>query len=119
MNSSATIAEALLGLVVEVEGLAVGEHAVADLEDLGVGLGAVDRDGDGVDGARALVGDPLALEQRAHGLQAVALERRLLEVLLAGAAVMRSSRSRSISLKRPERKSITPSMPSRYSSLET
>ena len=73
----------LLGLVVEVERLAVGEHAVADLEDLGVGLGALDVDGDGVVGAGALVGHALALEQRAHRLQAVALERRGLVVLLA------------------------------------
>ena len=68
--------EVLLGRVVEVEGLAILEHPVADLEDLGVGLGALDRDGDGVVGARALVGDALALEQRAHRLQPVALERR-------------------------------------------
>ena len=35
----------------------------------------------------AVVGDALALEQRAHGLQPVALERRLLVVLLAGGEV--------------------------------
>ena len=78
---------ALLGLVVEVEGLAVAEHAVADLEDLRVGLGAVDGDRDRVVGAGALVGDALALEQRAHRLQPVALDRRLLVVLLAGVEV--------------------------------
>jgi hypothetical protein len=79
--------EVLLGLVVEVERLAVGEDAVAHLEDLGVGLGALGRDGDGVVGAGALVGHPLALEQRAHGLEPVALERRGLVVLLAGVPV--------------------------------
>ena len=73
----------LLGLVVEVERLAVAQHAVADLEDLGVGLGALDVDGHRVVGAGALVGHPLALQQRAHGLQPVALERRSLVVLLA------------------------------------
>ena len=76
--------DVVLALVVEVEGLAVGEHAVADLEDLRVGLRPVDRDGDRVVGARAVVGDALALEQRAHRLQPVALDRRLLVVLLAG-----------------------------------
>ena len=76
--------DVVLALVVEVEALAVGEHAVADLEDLRVGVGGVDRDGDRVVGAGAVVGDALALEQRAHRLQAVALDRRLLEVLLAG-----------------------------------
>ena len=76
--------DVVLALVVEVEGLAVGEHAVADLEDLGVGLRRVDREGDRVVGAGAVVGDALALEQRAHRLQAVALDRRVLVVLLAG-----------------------------------
>ena len=83
MNSSATSGEIALGLVREVEGLAVGEHPVAHLEDLRVGLGAVERDGDRVERADRLVGDALALQQRAHRAQAVALERRLL-VLLGG-----------------------------------
>src|SRR3954451_7620650 len=66
--------------VLEVEGLAVGEHAVADLEDLRVGVGPVDRDGHDVDRPDRLVGHALALEEGAHGAQAVALERRLLVV---------------------------------------
>ncbi len=70
-----------LGLVCEVEGLAVGEHAVAHLEDLRVGVAPVDRDGDGVERTDRLVRDPPALQQRAHRAQAVALERRLLELL--------------------------------------
>ena len=41
----------------------------------------VDRDGDGVERADRLVGHALALEQRADGAQAVALERRLLVLL--------------------------------------
>ena len=75
------VADAPLGDVLEVEGLAVGEHAVADLEDLRVGVDAVDRDGDDVERADRLVGDALALQQRLHRAQAVALQRRLLEVL--------------------------------------
>ena len=109
----------LLALVVEVERLAVAEDAVADLEDLRVGLGPLDGDGDRVVRPGALVGDPLALEQRPDGLQPVALERRPLVVLLAGAKYMRCSRSRSICLKRPDRNATTPSIPCRYSSLET
>src|SRR6195952_1027840 len=58
--------------------------ARAGLELLRVGVGAVDGHRDRVVGARGVVGDALALEQRAHGLQAVALDRRLLVVLLAG-----------------------------------
>ena len=109
----------LLALVLQVEGLAVAEHAVADLEDLGVGLGPLDLDGHRVVRAGALVGHALALQQRAHGLQAVAVERRRLVVLLAGGEVHARSRSRSICLKRPDRNAITPSIPRRYSSLET
>ena len=71
-----------VGGVVEVEALAVGEHAVADLEDLGVGLAVADRDRDRVERARAVVGDPLALEQRADRPQAVALAGGVLEALL-------------------------------------
>ena len=76
--------EAVARLVLEVEALAVGEHAVAHLEDLRVGLGALDRDRDRVERADRLVGDALALEQRADRPQAVALARRLLEALLGG-----------------------------------
>ena len=78
------LGQVALGLVGEVEGLAVGEHAVADLEDLGVGLGPVERDGDRVERPDRLVGDALALEQRVDGAQAVALERGLLELLRGG-----------------------------------
>ena len=39
-----------LALVLEVEALALGEDPVADLEDLGVGVGALDRDPDQVGG---------------------------------------------------------------------
>ena len=77
----------LLGLVLQVEGLAVAQHAVADLEDLRVGLGALDGDRDRVVGPGAALGHPLALQQRLDGLQAVALDRRLLVVPLAGGEV--------------------------------
>ena len=86
MNSSATSAGLALGLVVEVEALALGEDAVADLEDLGVGVGALDRDADQVGGADRAAGDPLALEQRADRLQPVAVQRRALELLAPPAA---------------------------------
>ena len=71
-----------LGLVGEVERLAVGEHAVAHLEDLRVGVAAVDRHRDRVERAHRLARHAAALQQRAHRLQPVALERRLLELLL-------------------------------------
>ena len=83
-----------LGLVGEVERLAVGEHAVADLEDLGVGLAAFDRDGDRVERAHRLVGHPPALQQRAHRPQPVALERRLLELLRRGGRAHARARGR-------------------------
>ena len=108
-------------LVVEVEALAVAEDAVADLEDLRVGLGARRRaTATASNGPDGLVGDPLALEQRADRLQPVALDRRLLEVLLAG---VRSTSALEVALDlacsgrrgtRSRRRS-----PSRYSSLET
>ena len=119
MNSSATSAGGALGLVREVERLPVGEDAVADLEHLGVGVAPVERDGDRVEGADDAARHALALEQRAHGLQAVALQRGLLELLRGGRGIMRCSSSRSMSPKRPERKSMTPSMLSRYSSRVT
>ena len=75
------LGQVALGLVGEVERLAVGEHAVAHLEDLRVGVPPVDRDGDRVERADRLVRHAPALEQRAHRAQAVALERRLLELL--------------------------------------
>ena len=71
-----------VGLVVEVEALAVGQHAVADLEDLGVGLALVHGHRDRVERADGLVGHPLALEQRVHRAQPVALPRGILEALL-------------------------------------
>ena len=69
------------GAVLEVEALAVGEHAVAHLEHLRVRVRALDRDGDHVERADRLVCDPLALEQRPHRPQPVAEDRRLLELL--------------------------------------
>ena len=81
MNSSATSASSRSACVVEVEALALGEDAVADLEDLGVGVGALDRDADQVGGADRATGDALALEQRADRLQPVAMDRRALEFL--------------------------------------
>ncbi len=81
MNSSATSAELALGLVVEVEALALGEDPVADLEDLGVGVGPLGRDADQVGGADRAAGDALALKQRADRLQAVAVQRGPLEFL--------------------------------------
>src|ERR1019366_6322307 len=65
----------------EVERLAVGEHAVAYLEDLRVGVLTGERDGDRVECADRGAGDPLALQQRAHGGQPVALDGSLLELL--------------------------------------
>ena len=70
------------GRVLQVEALTVGQHAVAHLEDLGVGVGALGRHGHRVERAHRLVRDPLALEQRAHRLEPVAVHRRLLELLL-------------------------------------
>ena len=73
-----------LGGVLQVEGLAVAEDPVADLEHLRVGVAPVDGHGHRVEGARRGARHAPALEQRAHGLQAVALERGLLEALLGG-----------------------------------
>ncbi len=64
--------------------MTVGEDAVAHLEDLGVCVAAIGGDGDGVERADRALGDALALHQRAHGAQAVALERGLLVVLGGG-----------------------------------
>ena len=61
-----------LGRVGEVEAVALGEDPVADLEDLRVGLGALDRDSDQVGVVERLAGDAAALHQRAHGLEPVA-----------------------------------------------
>ncbi len=78
--------------------MALGEHPVADLEDLRVGVLAVDRDADQVGGLERLAGDPLALHQRAHGGQPVAVDRRALELLVVSeAASIFCSRSRVIS----------------------
>ncbi len=86
MNSSVDLGEVAFAFVVEVEALALGEDAVADLEDLGVGVGALDRDADQVGGADRAAGDALALEQRADRFQPVAVDRRALEFLAAAAA---------------------------------
>ena len=69
------LALAAAGAVLEIEALAVGEHAVAHLEDLRVRVRVVDRDRDHVERADRLVRDPLALEQRPDRPQPVA-ERR-------------------------------------------
>jgi hypothetical protein len=76
-----------LDLVGQVERLAVRQDAVADLEDLAVRVRAGDGDADRVERADRLVGDALALEERAHGLQAVALDRGLLELVDRGGLV--------------------------------
>ena len=70
-----------LGLVGEIEGLAIGEDPVAHLEDLCVRLATIGGDGHRVEAAHRLVRHPPALQHRAHRLQPVALERRLLELL--------------------------------------
>ena len=75
------LGDVAFAFVVEVEALALGEDAVADLEDLGVGVGALDRDADQVRGPDRAAGDALALEQRADRFQPVAVERRPLEFL--------------------------------------
>ncbi len=67
------LGQVALGLVVEVEALALGEDAVADLEDLGVGVGPLNGDADQVGGADRAAGDALALEQRADCLEAIAV----------------------------------------------
>ena len=75
------LGEVAFALVVEVEGLALGEDAVADLEDLGVGVGTLGGDADQVGGPDRAAGDALALEQRADRFEAVAVERGALEFL--------------------------------------
>ena len=74
-------------LVGEIEGLAIREHAVAHLEDLGVGVLPGERHGDRVERADGRVGDPLALEQRADGGEPVAFHRGFFELLLGGRRV--------------------------------
>ena len=76
--------EVALGLVRQVERLAIGEHPVAHLEHLRVGLAAVHRDGNRVERPHRLVGHTPALHQRADRSQPVALERGLLELLSRG-----------------------------------
>ena len=64
--------------VVEVERLAVGQHAVTDLKDLRVGFCAVGGDGNRVERACRLIDDSLAFEQRANRVEPVALSGRAL-----------------------------------------
>src|SRR4051794_30356591 len=78
------VAGSLLDDVLEVERLAVRQHAVAHLEHLRVGVGAVDGDRDDVERPDRLVRDALALEQVANRAQAVALERGGLVLVLGG-----------------------------------
>ena len=75
---------AALPLVGEVEAMALGEHAVADLEHLCVGGGPVGGDRDQVGRLQRLPGDAAALHQRADRLEAVAVDRRPLELLAGG-----------------------------------
>ena len=87
-----------LGLVGEVEAVALGERAVADLEDLGVGLRALDRDRDQVGGLERLAGDRAPLHQRAHRLETVAVApRRARTPRSPAASAILRSRSRSTS----------------------
>ena len=69
-------------LVLQVEALAVGQHAVAHLEHLGVGRGVLGRHGDRIQRAHRLVGHALALQQRAHRPELVTQLRRRLELLV-------------------------------------
>ena len=71
-----------LGGVLEVEGLAVGQHPLAHLEHLGVGVDVLRCDRHRVERPDRVVGHPLALQQRAHCLQLVAELRRRLELLV-------------------------------------
>ena len=91
----ADVGEPALALVVEVEALALGEDPVADLEDLRVGVGALDGDADQVGGADRAAGDLLALEQRPDRPQPVAVEGGPLVVVGLAAAVILASSSRS------------------------
>ena len=112
--------EALLGLVVEVEALAVREHAVADLEDVGVGGRTLDRDRDGVEradrsrwppaGARAASGPPAAGCDAARPARTPARRRPPASSPRGRARSAGSGRRGS----RP-----TPSIPSRYCSRVT
>ena len=67
----------------EVEPLAAGEDTVAELEDLGVGVVAFDRDADDVGRADRAAGDALALEQRADRGEPVAEGGGALELVRA------------------------------------
>ncbi len=73
-----------LARVREVEAVALGEDPVAHLEDLRVGVGALDGDPDQIGALGRLRGDAAALHQRPDRLQAVAVDRRPLELLRAG-----------------------------------
>ena len=68
----------------QVEALPLGQHTVAHLEDLGVGVGALDRHPDHVGASQRTARHLLALHQAADGVQPVAEERRPLEVLRLG-----------------------------------
>ncbi len=67
--------------VLEIEALPVRQHAVPDLEHLRVRVRSVHRHGEHVDRADRAARHALALEQRTHGPQPVAVDRRLLELL--------------------------------------
>ena len=99
-----------LGLVGEVEGLTVGEDPVADLEDLGIGVAAGSATATASSVPTAAPA-PAGARAATHGRQAVALERRLLELLGRGGGPHPRLEVALDRPKRPERKSMTPSMP--------
>ena len=61
--------------------MALGEHPVADLEHLRVGLGALNRDGDQIGRVERLASDRAPLHERAHRLEPVAKDGGALELL--------------------------------------
>src|SRR5262249_26518053 len=65
----------------EIEALALGEHPVANLEDLRVRVIALDRDSDQIRGAERATGHLLPLHHAGHGVQPVAEEVGPLDVL--------------------------------------
>ena len=64
--------------------MALGQQPVADLEHLRVRLRALDRDRDQVGVVERLAGDAAPLHQRAHRLEAVAVDGGALELLGVG-----------------------------------
>src|SRR5262249_40821570 len=75
------LALAALGLVGQVEALALGEDAVANLEDLRVRAAPLGRARDQVGRPQRLAGDAAALHQRPDGGEPVAVDGGALELL--------------------------------------